>query len=475
MAQPETIELRPTGWETDPAEERYKVSTIDLTPLCLYNHYVIFWRLEHDTKEHAIAVLRAGLEKTLSQARHLAGTIEQDPDRGYSFVKRKESTTKLVIMRYDSDGDKWPSMEDIEKSYFAQRSLGDDLGKWGIPHMLWGERPEAELVNKPATAGFQINVVRGGIVFSIQSHHYASDVMGFCNFTHQLADNCAAISRGTPFPAWDPANIDASRFYKSLPEEQMVDGPPVMPRHPGHGPQEVALFHLPQSKAAEIKKLATPTDPKEHWVSTYDAMCAFIWRAVNRVRAPLYQPDLASPLWWACAVNMRPRLHNPPCPDRMMHNVLAGAFSDTLPVKPMTVGEVISSDVPLSRLACYVRALTNCCTEEHLKALVDAVAHIRDKRSISLRIDANPPMSLFVTDHRPGDVSDLDFGFGKPLTYRHMCGDLITAGLIFMYAPIQSADPDEGCMMTITMEKELVPVLCADPEWSRYFEYRGVD
>lgn len=131
MAQPETIELLPTGWETDPDEERYKVSTIDLTPLCLYNHYVVFWRLEQEAKEDAVAVLRAGLEKTLSQARHLAGTIELDPDGGYSFVKRKGSTTKLVIMRYDSDGDKWPSMDDIEEAYFAQHSLGDDLGKWG--------------------------------------------------------------------------------------------------------------------------------------------------------------------------------------------------------------------------------------------------------------------------------------------------------------------------------------------------------
>lgn len=131
MAQPETIELRPTGWETDPDEERYKVSTIDLTPLEMYNHYVIFWRLEQDTIEDAIAVLRAGLEKTLSQARHLVSTMEQDPDGGYSFVKRKETTTKLVVMRYDSDGDKWPSMDDIEAAHFAQRALGDDLGKWG--------------------------------------------------------------------------------------------------------------------------------------------------------------------------------------------------------------------------------------------------------------------------------------------------------------------------------------------------------
>ncbi|KAK8074603.1 hypothetical protein PG997_009266 [Apiospora hydei] len=452
MVQPEVIELRPTGWETDPAEERFKVSTIDLLPPCTYNHYLLFWRLADDTKEQAIKVLQAGLEKTLSQARHLAGTIERDPDGGHSFTKRKDSTVKLVIMRYDREGDKWPSMDDIEEAHFAQHALGDDLGKWGIPEMTWGERPEAELANSPNTAGFQINLVRGAC--------------------RQLCLYCP----WHPFVAWDPANIDASRFWKCLPEEEMVEGPPMSQRHPGHPEQQAVLFHLPKSKAEEIKKLASPTDPKEHWISTYDAMCAFIWRALSRVRAPLHKPDLDSRPWYGYAVNMRPRLHNPPVPARMMHNCLVGSFSDTLPVVMQpTAGEVLSNEVPLSRLSGFIRAMTDNCTEEHLWGLVDAIAPIRDKRNISIRIDGKPPMSIFVTDHRPGDLSGVDFGFGKPLTYRHMWGHLLTAGLILIYAPVLSADPDEGCMFTVNMEKELVPVLCADPEWSRYFEYRGID
>ncbi|KAK8064660.1 acyltransferase [Apiospora phragmitis] len=458
MVQPEVIALRPTGWETDPDEERYKVSIIDLIPVCTYNHYLLFYRLEDQTKEHAITVLRAGLEKTLSQARHLAGTIEPDHEGGHSFVKRKESTVKLVTMRYDAEGDKWPSMDDIENAHFAQHALGDDLGKWGIPEMTWGERPEAELVNNPTTAGFQINLVRGGMVFT----------------GRQLRGHFP----GHPFPAWDPACIDASRFYKHLPEEQMVEGPPMPLRQPGHVEQQAVLFHLPQSKAAEIKRLASPTDPNAHWISTYDAMCAFMWRALSRVRAPLFKPDLARPLWWGCAVNMRPRLHRPPVPKRMMHNCLVGCFSDALPgVALPTAGDVVSNEVPLSRLAGCIRAMNAACTEDYLYGLLDLIAPVRDKRNISLRIDEKPPMSIFVTDHRPGDISGFDFGFGKPLTYRHMWGDLLTAGLILIYAPVQSgkAGADEGCMFTVTMEKELVPVLCADPEWSRYFEYRGVD
>lgn len=178
-------------------------------------------------------------------------------------------------------------------------------------------------------------------------------------------------------------------------------------------------------------------------------------------------------------------------PEHMLRNVVAGAFSHSAPVQfsdkpsmaeadpngpsPPTVAEIVS-DAPLSELACYIRALTNSCTEEHLETLISMIAPIRDKRSISLRVDAHPPMSMFVTDHRMGDVSGFDFGFAKPITYRHLWGSSITAGLVLIYAPIRcTANPDEGCMFTITMEKELVPKLLEDADWTAYFEYRGVD
>ncbi|KAI1852881.1 hypothetical protein JX265_012909 [Neoarthrinium moseri] len=474
MSSREVFQLHPSGWEHDPDEERFKVSTIDRTPVCGYNHYVVFFRVVNAEKGRAVDMLRAGLEKTLSQARYMCGTIEKDPGGGHSFVKRKESTVKFVVQQLDSADENHRSLDDIERSYFSAHCLGD-LTMWSIPEMTWGERSEADPDRSPTVAAYQLNLVRGGFVFSMHSHHYASDVMGWSNFTHQLADNCYAVATSTAFPLWNSACIDVSRFTKDLPAEILVDGPPIPQRHPDHPEQQAVLFHLPKSKAAELKRLATPTDSTSQWISTYDAMCAYIWRVLSKVRAPLYKPDASTALWWAEAVNMRPRLRNPPVPERMMRNVLAGAFSDSAPVPPLTVGEVLS-DAPLTKLAHYIRMLTESCTEQHLERLIDLIAPIKDKRSISLRVDAHPPMSMFVTDHRSGDVSSFDFGFAKPITYRHLWGDLITAGLILVYAPIRSSDnPDEGCMFTITMEKDLVPKLMENSEWTDYFEYRGID
>ncbi|TDZ27509.1 Trichothecene 3-O-acetyltransferase [Colletotrichum sidae] len=474
MSSREVFQLRPLGWEQDPEEERFKLSTLDPTPQCAYNHYVLFFRLEDAKKSEAVEVVKTGLQKTLSQARYMCGTIEHDPEGGLSFVKRKDSAVQFVVHRLDPNGEH-PSLDTIEKAHFSGHSL-QDVNLWSIPELTWGERPEAIPDRSPAVSAYQLNVLDGGLILSMHHHHYSCDVMGWSNFTRQLAENCHAISNATAFPSWDLACIDASRFTKTLPAESLVDGPPVPAKHPGHREQQPVLFHLPKSKAEALKKLAAPTDPEAHWISTYDAVCAYIWRMLSKVRAPLHNPDPSATLWWGEAVNMRPRLSDPPVPERMMRNVVAGAFSDTAPVPALTVADVVS-DAPLSKLAGYIRALTESCDEQHLGLLIDLIAPIRDKRTISLRVDAHPPMSMFVTDHRPADVSAFDFGFAKPITHRHVWGDLVTAGVVLIYPPVGSAAAaaDEGCTFAITMEKELVPKLVEDAEWTKYFEYRGID
>ncbi|KAF4839116.1 Trichothecene 3-O-acetyltransferase TRI101 [Colletotrichum tropicale] len=473
MSSREVFQLRPLGWEQDPAEERFKLSVLDPTPQAAYNHYALFFRLDDAKKNDAVEILKAGLQRTLSQARYMCATIERDPQGGYSFVKRKESAVQFVVHRLDPNGNH-PSLDSIEASYFSGNSLGD-VNLWSIPELTWGERPEADPDCSPVVAAYQINIMDGGLIFSMHNHHYSCDVMGWANFTRQLAENCFAASNATDFPSWDPGCIDALRFTKDLPAESLVDGPAIPQMHPDHKEQQAVLFHLPKSKAEALKKLAMPTDPASHWISTYDATCAYVWRMLTKVRAPLHKPDSSTTLWWGEAVNMRPRLSNPSVPERMMRNVVAGAFSDTAPVPPLTVADVVS-DAALSKLAGYIRALTESCNEEHLERLIGFIAPIKDKRTISLRVDAHPPMSMFVTDHRPADVSGFDFGFAKPITHRHLWGGHKTAGVVLIYPPVGgTASADEGFMFAITMEKELVAKLMESPEWTEYFEYRGID
>ncbi|KAK4232880.1 hypothetical protein C8A03DRAFT_48384 [Achaetomium macrosporum] len=291
-------------------------------------------------------------------------------------------------------------------------------------------------------------------------HHYANDVMGWAGFTHQLAENCRAALTKTAFPAWDPLCLDLSRLIKKeVPEEVKVDGRPPSERYPDHKIGQSLLFHLPKSKAAELKELTAAADGS--WISTYDAFSAFIWRTLTRLRAP------------AEAVDMRRRMHSPRVHPRIQHNVMYTALSNTSPVPQLTVDDILHA--PLSKLASYIRQLTNSVTQENLDKTLDMVAMVRDKTSLNIRIDSHPPMSILQTDHRDANIVSAGFGFAKPLTYRHLL-DRVTEGVIIIY-PSRNNDPDsdEGPEFSIAYEKHRAEDLINDAEFNKSFEYRGVD
>lgn len=130
MSSRQILQLRPLGWENDAEEERFKFSTIDYILNCAYTHYAIFFRLDDDKKSHAVDILKSGLERTLSQARHMCGTIEPDPEGGLSFVKRKESSVQFVVHWLDPL-DHHPTLDDIEKAHFSGHNGLRDINIWG--------------------------------------------------------------------------------------------------------------------------------------------------------------------------------------------------------------------------------------------------------------------------------------------------------------------------------------------------------
>ncbi|KAJ5287309.1 Transferase [Penicillium angulare] len=475
MPKQDVYELHPLGWENDPEEERFKLSTLDYLTPCTYNNYALFFEIDDANKPRVAAVLKQGLEMTLSQARHICGSIEKDTDGGYSFVKKRDSTVRFYVQWVDSPEDEkdYPSFDDIRQGNYRTSILGD-IKRWSVNPMTYGEKPEARPENSPVVASYKANFIRGGLVFIMHHHHYSNDVMGWAGLTHQLAENCFSIMNNTAAPLWDMGCLDLSRLTKpNVPEEKRVDGPPAPERHPGHITAEMLLFHLPKSKAAELKKLAYPTESGS-WISTYDAFSAFIWRTVTRLREPVFKPSLSEPLFWSEAIDMRRRLHSPKVSPRIQRNVMSASLSITAPVTQPTAGEVIT-EWPLTKLATYVRQMTDCMTQEALDAALDMVATVRDKSSLNLRIDSFPPMSLLQTDHRDANIPNANFGFAKPATYRHLI-DQMTPGVIIIY-PSRDPSPesDEGPEISITYEKSLKEGLINDPEWSKYFEYRGVD
>ncbi|KAL2686852.1 hypothetical protein Neosp_004394 [[Neocosmospora] mangrovei] len=473
MPNVEEFQLHPLGWENDPEEERFKISTLDYLSAMTYNNYTLFFKLDDAEKNKVEAVLKEGLERTLSQTRHLVGIIEKDEEGGHSFVKRKDSTVKFVVQHLDSPEDGFRSFAEIEKAHFVSPLLGDINVLSNAP-MTYGEKPEADPDNNPAVASYKANFIPGGLIFNMHSHHYSNDALGYGNFVRQLAENCYAITNKTDFPSFDPKCLDRSRFVSPpIPEESQVNAPPRADRHPEHKDSQALIFHLPKSKAAELKKAASPVDGS--WISTYDAFSALMWRVFSRIRAPVYNPDPDSKPLWAEGVNITKRVSDPPMPARMQGNLFFAPMSTMSSIPQLTSAEIIS-EAPLSKLASYSRQMTDSVTSEMLAGVMQMLAPIRNKPDLSVRVNSFAPMTLVVTDWRDADVCNADFGFAKPTAFRHLFGKALSENIVMVYAPRNGpAGDDEGIELQFAFEKELTEQLVNDAAWSKYFEFRGID
>lgn len=84
-------------------------------------------------------------------------------------------------------------------------------------------------------------------------------------------------------------------------------------------------------------------------------------------------------------------------------------------------------------------------------------------------------MYNFTTDWRETNISAADFGFAKPAAFRHIM-NFVTPGLMIVYPP-RTDDPnsEEGPEFCFGFENELRDDLLNDPEWCKYFEFRGID
>lgn len=155
---------------------------------------------------------------------------------------------------------------------------------------------------------------------------------------------------------------------------------------------------------------------------------------------------------------------------------MAGASSLVAPVPQPTAVQVIS-EWSFPRLAQHIRHMTDSVTPEALDKMLEVVARFRDKTTINIRVDSKPPMSMLVTDHRDTNISRADFGFARPITYRHLSDNIeVPVGIVIVYPPRgDDPDSDEGPEFAVSFEKSLTQALINDTEWCEYFEFRGID
>ncbi|KXX76485.1 Trichothecene 3-O-acetyltransferase [Madurella mycetomatis] len=467
MHRKETFLIQPSG--RCQHQEQTRLSPLDFVITQHYNNYALIFELDKHTDTSAIVeTFRSALEATLSQCRHVAGTIEKNRYGDFSIFSRPDSSVPLVIQCRDAPGDEFPSYSDIQRAHFVSGALGDP-SLLTIPGMAMSS--DASPRAKPAVAGFQLTFIRGGLVLTINVHHFAMDAVGASALVHHIASHCRSIVHGAAPPGWNRRLVDRSRFIPPR-VPNAVTANPQQPahRHPDWLPCSWLLFHISQSKLTELKRRAMPTDGS--WISSYDAVVAFLWRVLSKNRAPIYKPDLGSPALFGESVNMRDRVR-PSVPQRYQGNLQCGGLS-FLQKRQLTLAEVIS-EARLRDIAAFIRRITDSVSQDTLQTTVATAASVSDPSNLHFRQNSMPPMSLIVTDWRGVDMGDAEFGFGRAVAVRQL-SDVVTENVITIY-PRRTAggDSDYGLEVVVPFERHAVDTLIKDPQMNEFFTFRGFE
>lgn len=301
MPRREAAQLAPTGW-ANPKEEWRRMCPVDYGTYSWENWILTFKIPDESSKPQFLSTMKRGLQATLGQCRHAAGTILKNPHGDYSVVTTPSSTATFVTLYLDSpdDADTVLSYSAWEAKNFCCESLTANPSQL----VVFPRSSDASPAKPQPTMAFQVTFIPGGAIFGLSSHHWFMDAIGCAGFIKQLAANCYAVEHQSPPPPFEESLMDRSRFMgEKVAEKDKIDVAQMPLINRKRLPCAYLLFHLPLSKAREIKKLATPPDGGR--ISTYDAVVAYLWRVMLKNRAEIYKPRLKAKAIFGEPVNMR--------------------------------------------------------------------------------------------------------------------------------------------------------------------------
>ena len=175
----------------------------------------------------------------------------------------------------------------------------------------------------------QANIIHGGLILTLNGQHQAMDMTGQAEVIRLLSKACCnepftkeELSTGNldhlsliPLLEGDSWRTDTNLAF------QMVD-----PKSGGGYQQTLAppnstwsSFAFSADSLAELKALAMKDVDPPTYISTDDALSAFLWQSIVRARVPRLDPEAKSTL--ARAVDVRRALDLSPAYPRLMQNM----------------------------------------------------------------------------------------------------------------------------------------------------------
>lgn len=460
----------------------------------LYTQLAFVYRMPEATpKEQISSALNLGLERLSAAFPWVAGqVVNTNPDAKSTpkyKIRQLKPTPELVIKDYTNDPS-IPTFSQLKEAKYPMSMLSEDT--WAPCSTLAGltydpSSPDGDPNKVAPVMLVQISFVAGGLVLCINLQHNVCDMTGQETIMSWLSKACRGedfteqemrlgqIDRATAVPLitednWTPGNLldhQIIRPQQDTSQESTASTTPAPDSTAAETPEPPpscswSYFNFSATALDALKRLASQNLPSScKFISTDDAISAFIFQSILRARKPRLQHQ--QPVTFARAVDARRYLDVDPAYPGILQNMAYVTYE--LPsLLTAGLGQVAASmrkevDPTSSDITLRTRALvTYLAQSPENSSTISFTASLKTDRDIMLSSWAKIAAYNW----------DFGFGLGKPEAVRRPA--LLPVESLMYIMP---KDGNGDIAVGICLRREDLERLVEDAEWTKYATCAG--
>lgn len=370
-----------------------------------------------------VTTLNNGLQRLSESFPWLAGEVinvgSGEGDSGLFVIQSTGNNLQLKVkeMGYDSN----LTMDALKKASFPFSMLDENVI---APRKTVPGSPEEPPPYPAPVFMVQATFIKGGMLLTLNGQHQTMDMTGQGQVIHLFSNACG----GEPFtdeelssgnlggahlvPLLDYSNRQSSKLERQIAKPAPSSATSSSATDPTPPPICTWRYFIFGGNAlAELKAIASANkDPFVDFISTDDALSAFVWQSIIRARSHRLKPSAATTL--ARAVDVRGHLGIPKTYPGLMQNMTF----HTSTIKDLAEDKL---GIVASQLRAAVDSRASSLPED-TRALATALHRSRDKSSISFVSDIDSSTDIMLSSWAKLDCYYLDFsiGLGKPEAVR---------------------------------------------------------
>lgn len=428
-----------------------------------------------------IETLATGLERLSSSFPWVAGQVSRRSD-GIFVIEPLERTPRLVVNDQCSDRMSDPS----NRMSLTWNNLGDA----GLPARMLHENdiapintfPEDDLPDIPVLV-LQASFIPAGVILCFAAQHQVMDATGQGHIMHLLAKACDP-NCAEPFTADELKQANRSRrdvvpllseseLDSILAETQIGSNKDdqhtarrVRPLRPLPNIQpslDWTYFTFSASSLARLKNLATGTIPTGTFISTNDALSAYLWQCITRARRS--RLEAAGRVALTRTVDVRSHLGiSPLYPGLAVKKTYSSASLETVLCEPLgklaaKLRLALSDPDNLTVNPGYQAQLSASLLSSPSKRAQDKLASLSPPK-------LDPTKDVNLSSWAKLKTYDLEFGLGlgRPETVRRPAFEPKMEGVVYL----MPKRPDGGVEVMACLREEDLEALGGDQEFNSY-------